>query len=225
MKKRNFTLVELLVVIAIIGILAGILLPTLGMIRNNAKQKQALTEAKSIQTAIRSFYTDYSYLPGAPDTKGNDVVYSATKKDNPDNNHDQVKNDTLSEYAALDADYLKLFDILCSSNTAAATPASTPSDDSKKRNPKKISYLSPMKNYLSSDATQKGYRDPWGRPYIVYLDTSYDKKIYVDSCFKVPSDLINDIAAVISLGANSASKVSDACKGTSNLKDLATTWQ
>lgn len=61
--QQGFTLLELLIVIAIIAILAAILLPTIQTIFVNVEKKRATTEARQIQQAIETFYTDYNRLP------------------------------------------------------------------------------------------------------------------------------------------------------------------
>ena len=70
-KKTAFTLVELLTVIAIVTLLIGLLIPSLTLIRNTAKeakQKSQLTEIGLALTAFRNDYGDYppSGYPNPP---------------------------------------------------------------------------------------------------------------------------------------------------------------
>jgi prepilin-type N-terminal cleavage/methylation domain-containing protein len=61
-EKRGFTLVELLTVLAIVALLVSLLIPSLTMIRNaakEAKQKSQLTEIGLALTAFRGDYGDY----------------------------------------------------------------------------------------------------------------------------------------------------------------------
>lgn len=63
MKRPGFTLVELLVVIAIIAILAAMLMPAMNAVFRKAEVSQAQTDIRSIEAAVRAFYSDYGKFP------------------------------------------------------------------------------------------------------------------------------------------------------------------
>lgn len=68
-----FTLIELLVTVGIIVLLIGILIPTLGTVRNAARKTQAQSLATQVVNASQAFQSDKRRMPGyfSPDEMGN----------------------------------------------------------------------------------------------------------------------------------------------------------
>jgi prepilin-type N-terminal cleavage/methylation domain-containing protein len=66
--RTGFTLIELLVVIAIIAVLAGLLLPAIGRVREGADSTKCAANLRQVGTAINLYTSDNDgYLPGPLD--------------------------------------------------------------------------------------------------------------------------------------------------------------
>ncbi len=68
-KTKGFTLVELLVVMAIIGILVGMLLPAVQMVREAARRTSCLNNVKQMAVAAMNYQSSHLKFPAASDGK------------------------------------------------------------------------------------------------------------------------------------------------------------
>ena len=80
--SEAFTLIELLVVISIIAVLAGLLLPVVGAVQNNAKKVSCRATEMSIIAAINSYQTEYSQYPVPSDAGTGDFTYTSDGTNN-----------------------------------------------------------------------------------------------------------------------------------------------
>ena len=80
--RLGFTLVELLTVIAIIAILMGILIPTIGAVKQTAKKTQAKSDAIMIVNAVKAFYTEYGRYPVPEGSSATGDLSFLTAEDN-----------------------------------------------------------------------------------------------------------------------------------------------
>lgn len=80
-KNKAFTLIELLTVIAIIGILAAIIIPTVGSVRVSAKKAKAKTQFSQIIQAYELFKQEYGFYPDLDSATARNYKKLATEAD------------------------------------------------------------------------------------------------------------------------------------------------
>lgn len=68
-RSKGFTLVELLVVMAIIGILVGMLLPAVQMVREAARRTSCLNNMKQLAIAAQNYQSAHLKYPAASDSR------------------------------------------------------------------------------------------------------------------------------------------------------------
>lgn len=74
--KKGFTLVELLMVLAVVGLLASILIPTAGNIRESALKTLCKAQLSQYINAVLQFKSQYGYYPFARGSKDYVINFS-----------------------------------------------------------------------------------------------------------------------------------------------------
>jgi prepilin-type N-terminal cleavage/methylation domain-containing protein len=178
-RVAGFTLIELLIVLAILGILMGLMFPVVSGVMESARRAQAKTDLVNIVNAIKSYYTEYGRMPtlASGDDADEATMGWFQGPQTGGNYNNQIVRVLLGE------DYQGL--------------------NPRKRvfleeRPAKPDGLGGWKNGI--DPNEKIFYDPWGTPYAIKVDVSYDGRLeYYDPAQK--QNIFTSVLAV-SFGKN-----------------------
>ena len=195
---RAFTLIELLVVIVIIAVLMGLAFPVFQGVQNQTRRAQARNDLMQIVSAVSAYYAEYGRYPLTPATPA-DTTYCITPT------NEQLFNE-LRSVAAM-------------------------------QNPRAIVFLSPRDvkdgnkpraGISSAPATTGQYFDPWGKPYMVRIDTDYDNQVTNPYSQNAGAPLLRSGIIAWSFGKDALSQstsVAPVDKNTGTNKDDVISWQ
>lgn len=171
-----FTLVELLTVIAIIGILAAMLLTALPAAITAAKKARAKTEIAQIVNAIEAYDSAYSRFPISQNEQQNLASgqdFTTGLVPNPQANVSWPASTAPFNYSGYAYDNNSNVVAILMDLTTFAVNAGH------QKNPKQTKFLNAKQvsdNTLPGVGTDGVYRDPWGNPYIITMNTSYNEQ-------------------------------------------------
>lgn len=174
-RRNAFTLIELLVVISIIIVLIGIAFPVFQSVQNAAKKTQAKNDLLQILTAVNAYSTEYGKYPVSITDASKDAYFGTVAETAPTGSVSYANNDVL-------------IDVLRNNIGTGAQNATLVTT----LNPRGIAFLEtravtnnakPTAGVIPNGATVTSpakvgvWYDPWGSPYKVLIDTTYDNNL------------------------------------------------
>ena len=168
-RSRAFTLIELLVVIAIIAILAAMLFPAIGIAKKKASEASARADMQNIALAIGRYEADYNGRFPSPGIGAgtNDVTFGYTGGGGI-NKVTAIATNSAVIAVLMDLEY----------DRTNSPPNNRTVNYNHVLNPRRIANLNAK---FSPNVESPGvdpwleYRDPWGSPYVISMDTSLDE--------------------------------------------------
>ncbi|MBE6391417.1 MAG: prepilin-type N-terminal cleavage/methylation domain-containing protein [Lentisphaerae bacterium] len=214
MKKtiRRFTLVEMLTVVAIIGILAGLIIPTVIIAQNRGRETQAKTDISSIMTALKQLKSDCNRCLVRANTSDFYIGAVRCHTSSPNANSTPVSRFSCPLHDSPSPTYHHVVRIEGSAYNAMIAELSAPKNETLRDlsaanqarcvNRRRKVYLDP-KNGFNSGAPYTSqedalWRDPWGNPYVIYIGADADHQMVMPG-YSIP---IAAGLAVYSFGPN-----------------------
>ena len=192
MRTRNsFTLTELLVVVAIIAILAGLLIPAVMLGQQKGRETQAKADMNTIILALKGVENTYQQMVKAGDGYMPSASNGCVTLGKPASENDETDTGTIAEYNTF------IVELTDPSNALFNTTELN-------INKRKIRFLEPKSDYdptksgTSTDNEKALWKDPWGNPYILIINTDFTDKIKLPESTKY----IAGKAAIYSRGPN-----------------------
>ncbi len=187
MKKQPFTLTELLVVIGIITLLAGLMIPAVISSKNKGMITEAKADMAAIKMALKGMERDYKTMlkvKSNGDVDGGTLAVTAATKSLKAKGSSRTVDMAVATYnKSNETEYNALIMELSDPREVSSS--------NKNINKRNIKYLDPRPDYSPSD-TSTLWRDPWGNPYCINIDTKFTGTVFLE----LPSDLLTKPANV-----------------------------
>lgn len=174
-RGRAFTLIELLAVIGIIGVLAALLIPAIKLALQKVEIAQAQNDVKNIETAVKSFYTEYGKWPNG---NGGTLDFSYGAFGSSGNYVRQLPQAAGTPGYCENYWLMNVLQAIQDNNGTQCGNGGTPTfTTTPPVNSRGIVFLTIPGKSLHVVDTAHGYADfvdPWKNPYQITVDATYD---------------------------------------------------